>query len=1377
LWQELVDRAQQIYDAGKQELSDDTQTIRQAFNNNVVTPIQQAFTPTPQPEQPAPSQGDYRRSEEQAYSPQVQTQSAPTYQNNFYTNADQPADTSAIEQQAKVKNDLVNTASNYIRGAKQGYQEQAKQEGNLRQIANVDEYGDASPKEGITQEQVDAQKALTSQAQTNFANETVLPTMAFIPGMNVPAIGAMMANQAINTYQNTEGTPLGKIGNAVRAITYGPAVDMYNDPNLSQEFNDRPVSTGANAILAGAQALLPLYVAKKGIGKILEKKPDLPQNIINDTTPTDQPIHQQLVDAVEQKINQDHTNIPTDVEKTPTDQIRKSNDVPQEVQVLPKPLHQDLIDTVERKMNPQTEGINPPDSSDVLKTAIGGNEEPITFKETIPDYGKIKPLNELAQRMLGTDYEEVLNNPDLLKKFDDTSQKWYDNFNLNNRFKDEYHVLREVVQRDGLRNYVEQNAINVRERQTGQDRQLSANTNTGRSTQISSVDGKSESQNSLNRSDNQGDSFYPKNNKLTLGFDPTGGKFDNMSMKDVADKMKNGFYSQDLKPLVEDAINTGKNLGEYLSPASVNEHTRASANAIRDYNSQRDTNYMQAEKGLKNAVEYFDKQTPEAQKQALMDYQEGNITDPVLKPIVDAMKSKTAETWQNLVDMGKDKDFEENFLPQQWESSPQNTSILKRWQNNPLNQPTGWLNKKVIPSYREGIAMGMTPADINPARAILNREAQTGKWMMGEHIKNELTNSGEMEFVKPGEAIPETEGNKWVAIKGENNPLGASAKGAYFARPEVATLINRFVGDGESSVAYKRYMQAANVMNQFQLLGGFHMGKTAWETTVSKLTLVPQLATDAISNMEKGDFKTAGKNIADAMVHTITAPAAPLQALLEGHKFINKLLDPKFNSDPLVQAYRAGGGKIGLQKELDTNYTASMRKAFSTGNYTGAVGRAPLAMAEKLAGVTTHWWVPKQKAGVFKSLMDYEMKRDPTLIDDRSRLRSVSAKIIDSIDNREGSINWDNLFLSPNFKKTLFATMRAPGFSGGTIRDIGGGITDLLTTKQRMSRGDKFMSQRMAYDIALPIASMTANYAMQWFQTGQQPDLKTEAGRLLYEHKNGQKDDWGNDKYSGVPSYTKDVMSWVKQPAFDTITNKAHPLISALSQIVRNRDYFNTKISNPDDDYGKQALDVGKFATGQMMPFGINNTIKAIGTQGKTPMETAQNTLNYAKNASGHNIVNAILPNIGMAPTPSSLTMTDAQKKASEIIQDKMPQGSKTQEQTDQSQLKSQLRKAVIGQTQLPEIVLQAVRDGQISKDDAKKIWTERNEQPLAREVKSSEVSIADTTKIWALATDVEKEQIRPEIIKKISNVMHNEKATPEQKKQALDFFHNHIKR
>lgn len=109
------------------------------------------------------------------------------------------------------------------------YQEGNVEQAKLRTMANVDEYGNATPKEGFSQEEVNAQKQI--------------------------ADGKMNGVQKV-----------------IRDFTVGGAIDWYNQPDLRQQFYNRPISTTGSGLMSIIPPLLMGKGAIEGITKIRESR-------------------------------------------------------------------------------------------------------------------------------------------------------------------------------------------------------------------------------------------------------------------------------------------------------------------------------------------------------------------------------------------------------------------------------------------------------------------------------------------------------------------------------------------------------------------------------------------------------------------------------------------------------------------------------------------------------------------------------------------------------------------------------------------------------------------------------------------------------------------------------------------------------------------------------------------------------------------------------------------------------------------------------------------------------------------------------------------------------------------------------------------------
>lgn len=1354
--------------------------------------------------------------------------------NNIISPAPQPAEKGWAD---RIADNLVDIVSNMHEGAKQGLQESQNaraQENalynngytpgglsNITPIAGGGNNDMTVTNNGITPSQQDVAdtKDYANKASSDVTNETILPAMMATP-LAIPAVATMLAKTAADTYQNTEGTPLEKTGNAIRSDWYGPAVDMYNDPKLEQNFYDKPVSTFGNAAMAGVQALLPLapFARKfvKGTTDLVKSGETAGRDML-----TEQPVDNiSLIPKERDLVTDDPT---TGVTRLKTPEERAADQAPaQSENSSPTPNLTPIQNNDNKTKEPwqmtSDEFNNHPDfhsrwsaegyqntantrggtwflhdkddggyknngssvtGGPIDSSRIGKLNKPLYID--YPGIDEFTHIEDFVKKNFPDEFEKIDNDYEgwsqHTSKVDKVYSDWlksqgYDGaifhqavapenrttvfaLDADNFGKTRKELIERALQEgkpvpaEVLKEYPDLqppkplhqelvDAVESKLKQTEHD-PYANDTKPISDTEI----GKQLDPYAVDQPDQNpyGNAEKPLHQELVDKVEE--------QMKPSKNIAKN-FYEQSLKPIIEGATESAKDLKDSISPASVSDHSRDVADTIRQHNSENKLAYMQVEKDLNEAQKHFSKMSTEQQKQSLIDYQEGNITDPKVKSLTDAMKNATGNTWLDLVDMGKDKAFEEWFLPQQWAKSKNNGEILRKWNDNPLGAPTGWLNKKVVPSYREGIRLGLEPANTNPVDAILTRETQARRWIMAEKIKAELESSKEIEFIKPGEAIPETDGMKWKAIKGEDNPLGPNSKGVYFARPESARVINNFLGEGwQKANLYKAWMAIANTMNQFQLLGGFHLGFTSIDTLVSKATLIPKLMEDSIGNMRKGNYKLAAGNIADAMVKGAEysiLPYTPIKTGYQGRNLIKDLLNKDKQNDPLIRAWKAGGGKIGLPEEFTTQWSKSMKKSWANNDIISAGLKTPFYLAEKFSGMITDKVVPWQKAGVFKELMGYELKKNPDLINNQKLLMTTAGRVMDTIDNRLGQVNWDNLFLNPEFKQFLFATTRAPGWAGGTVREIGGGVLDAINTKKRLSQGDSLITHRMAYDMALPITSLIVNGVTQMLLTGQQPDWSKEWKSLMFKYDSGTKGSLGQTNYSTSPSYMKELNSYYNSPT-ETATNKLHPLLSLISQLYKNKDYFNTQITNPDDNIVDKTIDRAKYAFKSMEPFGVSGAMKLRDQDASLTQQ--------------------LMSGVGFNPAPSSLTMTDAQKKITEVMS-KM-EITKTPDEADKSKMISQTRRDLQSGKITQNDIVKMARSGQLTEEKAKEILKDKDVPGIARSIASFPMD--DAIKVYDVATPKEKEQMKAEIIKKLDNAFHNKNTSNEDKQRYYEYF------
>jgi hypothetical protein len=121
-----------------------------------------------------------------------------------------------------------------------------------------------------------------------------------------------------------------------------------------------------------------------------------------------------------------------------------------------------------------------------------------------------------------------------------------------------------------------------------------------------------------------------------------------------------------------------------------------------------------------------------------------------------------------------------------------------------------------------------------------------------------------------------------------------------------------------------------------------------------------------------------------------------------------------------------------------------------------------------------------------------------------------------------------------------------------------------------------------------------------------------------------------------IAEYAHDIRGFVKygDNPLNTVQNKMHPLLSTLSELITNKDFFGGAIRSPGDTGVQQVKDVGKFLGNQMVPFGLRNYQQQSKLKGEDP-------------TIGGYVTSP--PMYGITPAPGYITKSDEQTESSQV--------------------------------------------------------------------------------------------------------------------------------
>ena len=566
--------------------------------------------------------------------------------------------------------------------------------------------------------------------------------------------------------------------------------------------------------------------------------------------------------------------------------------------------------------------------------------------------------------------------------------------------------------------------------------------------------------------------------------------------------------------------------------------------------------------------------------------------------------------------------------------------------------------------------------------------------------------------LKPSLILGESEGKIEIP--------GVTELGKYYAPEQVATLLNNYLSPGlrDSHTrivrgTYRTIRHVANELNQVSLaLSLFHGLNTT---------------TDIMNTHVGLGFRkllSKGQRVS-GLIELGTSPISPLVNLWEGDRLVKayrkdlqEIEDPKLRA--MIGAVILAGGR----NRMDPFYYNRAAAGFVTTVQTLIRGRGmerilavpqlPIkgfqVVLELLAKPVMEWLVPRQKLGAFKAMALHEMKRAETNGLSEEQLVEMLTRCWDSVDNRMGQLVYDNLFWNKVLKDAAMLSCRL-GWNLGSWREYAGSGVDVMTTGRRMRRGDLWLSHKMSYVVGAIFVYSFLGAVLMRLMTGRDP----EETKDYFFPKTGYKNPDGSDERLSLPTYAKDWYSYSDQPG-RTLRNKLHPLWPMVAELINNENFYNTEIRHEDDPWIKQMLDTAKYIGDKFTPYSVRNYAK---------MRQARNTRLHS----------AVVSITGITSAPSYLTKTPAQKRMTEFIVERLPQGSRTKEEFAYSQA----RKSLIQKIRQKETIT-GEEVGKFTPTQLEKIIKEAKTTPFAASFKR--LSAEEALEVYKIASPTEREQV-----------------------------------
>lgn len=322
-----------------------------------------------------------------------------------------------------------------------------------------------------------------------------------------------------------------------------------------------------------------------------------------------------------------------------------------------------------------------------------------------------------------------------------------------------------------------------------------------------------------------------------------------------------------------------------------------------------------------------------------------------------------------------------------------------------------------------------------------------------------------------------------------------------YASPEVARIYNNHISKpfapgknpGETLAYYGHKAAVADMLWKFAL-SAYHYSTVAVESATSSVA-------SGLQSASRGQLGRALKEIG-------TSPLAPVARFTQGARLKKDLLNGTASS-PFREKLNAQFARAGGTLHMDRDYRATSAKSFYSSLKDGTLRRELQLTAQKVAGgegakgkakeaaraaanavqslsgPLFEDIIPKMKMGAWAQNMTSFMQKFPHA--SQEELDAYAARALDSIDNRFGEMNKDNLFWSKKTQQIAQITELAPFWKFGSLREFLGGLHDIPESMKGLVTG-KGISPRTAHVAATAAVLATINGIQTYLSTGKPPE-------------------------------------------------------------------------------------------------------------------------------------------------------------------------------------------------------------------------------------------------------------------------------------------------
>lgn len=573
-----------------------------------------------------------------------------------------------------------------------------------------------------------------------------------------------------------------------------------------------------------------------------------------------------------------------------------------------------------------------------------------------------------------------------------------------------------------------------------------------------------------------------------------------------------------------------------------------------------------------------------------------------LKPVADAIRTvyqNMRQQIENSLPQGTMKNFYEDYYRHQWARPGQADKAF----GMTGKQGTGMnLRKRSIPTLADGIQMGLMPKYLDPIENTLNYVQGMAQHLAARQVLADARGAGFVTYYKrggaPADQIPLTGLASQLAVpmgKGKGAMIMDAHAPMGFAKSYNNWLSKGAYGNDRLGPLYERLLYGANAMTGLKLLmPTYHAMAMASESAIASIA-------NGFGRLGQGEIIGGLKDLGFGL----TVLPSVVETAMRGRRLQRKYLD--MAGDPVSSLFADAGGRavgrqnmyrfgaapsiiqsisrrsLGLELSQDVRHilgtpdeAPAVRAAMLPGRVIGFAGKEVGRILNTVTGGLFDHLIPWLKQGAFGAEMDTYLRKNPTA--QPEVLRRQARMLVDSMDNRFGELNQNNLFWPAYAKQIANLMLISTGWEYGSLRAFASAAQFDL---DKMKMAYNPVAFRWALAFGVGVATQNALY--QYARTGATPGQSPTPWLDLMAPRNGGKTPEGKPDRTLLPGYQKDVFgmiqAWRTNNVNGLIAQKASPMWKTL---------WTTLISGED---------------------AIGHTIRAMPINGKKPRDATKDPM------------------------------------------------------------------------------------------------------------------------------------------------------------------------